>query len=137
MAWSECQACVRSKERLKALQFYRQGLYLCMPLPTTYAKCYKWLCSRGKGCITLNIARYSRHDRVLVNARQHRSYTGQSCRTQFIFQVAIRFLSRPALLLLLLLLLLFFVSQRHALTVHLFNPKSDQNEMSPCNISAL
>ena len=31
----------------------------------------------------------------------------------------------------------FFVSQRHALTVHLFNPKSDQNEMSPCNISAL
>ena len=31
----------------------------------------------------------------------------------------------------------FFVSQSHALTVHLFNPKSDQNEMSPCNISAL
>ena len=36
-----------------------------------------------------------------------------------------------------LLLLLFFVSQRHALTVHLFNPKSDQNEISPCNINAL
>ena len=31
----------------------------------------------------------------------------------------------------------FFVSQRHALTVHLFNPKSDQNEISPCNINAL
>ena len=39
---------------------------------------------------------------LLVNARQHRSYTWQSCRAQFIFQVAIGFLSWPSLLLLVL-----------------------------------